>query len=67
MRERSPDFSNLIAAPEDEAAATALRRAETSGRPLGPAAFVAGLEKLTGRVLHPGKRGPQPGIGKLSP
>jgi len=27
--------------------------------------FVAGLEKLTGRILHPRKRGPKPGISKL--
>ena len=65
--DRFPDFHNLIAPPEDEAAAAALRRAETSGRPLGPATFLAGLEKLTGRLLHPCKRGPQPGISKLPP
>ena len=65
--DRFPDFHNLIAMPEDEAVASALRRAETSGRPLGPAAFVANLEKLTGRILHPRKRGPRPEKSKLSP
>ena len=55
MLERFPDFSNLIATPEDEAAATALRRAETSGRPLGPAAFVASRDALLPH-LHPSLR-----------
>ena len=44
--ERFPDFANLVAMPEDDAATYALRRAETSGRPLGPAAFVASRDAL---------------------
>ena len=39
MMERFPDFANLVAMPEHEAATNALRQAETSGRPLGPAAL----------------------------
>ena len=38
----------------------ALRRAETIGRPLGDAAFVKKLERQTGRILQPAKRGPKP-------
>ena len=38
----------------------ALRRRERTGRPAGSEEFVAELERLTGRVLHPLKRGPKP-------
>jgi putative transposase len=37
----------------------ALRRAETTGRPVGSAAFVKQLEALTGRALAPLPRGPK--------
>jgi len=37
-----------------------LRRAETIGRPVGDAAFIAGLEEATNRPLRPGRRGPKP-------
>ena len=36
-----------------------LRRHERSGRPLGSERFVARIERLVGRVLRPGKRGPK--------
>lgn len=64
VRERYPDFAELIAAGEDEAGedgATVqrLRRSESIGRPLGAEAFTARLEAESGRTLRPGKRGPK--------
>jgi putative transposase len=32
---------------------------ESIGRPLGADRFLAGIERLTGRPLKPGKRGPK--------
>jgi putative transposase len=58
--DRYPDFAGLIAAGEDEAASRRLRQAETIGRPLGAADFVARLEAESGRTLRPAKRGPKP-------
>jgi len=58
--ERFPDFAGLIAAGEDEAMSARLRHAETIGRPAGDEPFLARLERRTGRVLKPGKRGPKP-------
>jgi putative transposase len=37
-----------------------LRAAESVGRPLGDNRFLSRLERLTKRVLKPGKRGPKP-------
>ena len=48
----------------------ALRQSETSGRPLGAAAWIAELETRTGRTLAPQKRGPKPKnrvFSKLAP
>jgi putative transposase len=60
VRERYPDFAALIEAGEDEDLSMALRRAETVGRPLGDTAFLEALERQTGRILRPAKRGPKP-------
>ena len=60
VRERYPDFAALIEAGEDAELSMALRRAESIGRPLGDAAFVRSLERLTGRSLQPAMRGPKP-------
>ena len=38
----------------------ALRKHERTGRPLGADAFVADLERRTGRCLRPQPRGPKP-------
>ncbi len=35
-------------------------RAADIGRPLGDDDFFANIERLTGRPLKPGKRGPEP-------
>ena len=50
------DFLNSGLTDEDM---ECLRRHERSGRPLGSEGFVARVEKLVGRVLRPGKRGPK--------
>jgi putative transposase len=53
---------------EDAAAYAALRQSETTGRPLGAAAWIEAIEQQTGRTLAPQKRGPKPRvISKLSP
>jgi len=53
-------FANFLSDPvEDSAALRALRRSETSGRPIGSAAWIADLEARTGRILAPQKRGPK--------
>ena len=57
---RIPDLAERIAAGEDEAASARLRRGEQIGRPVGDAAFIARLERETGRRLLPVKRGPKP-------
>jgi putative transposase len=58
--ERFPDLAERIAAGEDEAMSARLRRAERIGRPVGGAAFIAGLERQTGRSLAPAPPGPKP-------
>lgn len=59
--ERYGDFAGFLGGPADYADAwRALRRSETTGRPLGSATWIAGLEVRTGRTLAPGKRGPKP-------
>lgn len=62
VREIFPDIAGLLTTtPDDEDDLFAkLRAAESIGRPLGSDRFLARIEKLTGRVLKPGKRGPKP-------
>lgn len=64
---RHPDFAELIAAGEDEALSQRLRRAVAIGRPVGGEAFIAGLERESGRSLKAAKRGsaPKAGVAKL--
>ena len=52
---RIPDFANLLAQPGD-GGFDALRACESTGRPLGNADFIAGLERILGRPLA--KRAP---------
>ena len=61
---RRPDFASL-AANGDEDGFVALRRSEGSGRPVGTADFVAGLERLLGRPIARRAPGRKP-IGPLS-
>jgi putative transposase len=57
--ERFGDFAALLGSPEDETAFKSLRQSETTGRPLGSEQWIEQLEKVTGRVLKPQKRGPK--------
>jgi len=60
IRERFPDFAELLASGENEAMSQRLRRAETIGRPIGDATFLKHLEHDSGRTFAPAKRGPKP-------
>ena len=60
--ERYGAFAAFLAAPGPDAEAwRALRQSETSGQPIGDAAWIAMLEARTGRKLAPQKRGPKGG------
>lgn len=57
--ERVKNFAALIAGDADEAGFAQLRAAAQTGRPLGNAEFIAGLERLLGRPIArraPGRR-----------
>lgn len=60
VRERFPDFAELLASAPEPDLFDRLRAAESIGRPLGDDRFLARLQRLTGRVLKPAKRGPKP-------
>lgn len=57
--ERVPDFAALVQSGEDEALSTSLRRSESTGRPLGDAAFLDHIEATLARDPKPRKRGPK--------
>jgi len=58
--ERYGDFAAFLGTPADYTEAWAmLRRAETTGRPIGTHDWVEQIERQTGRVLAPQKRGPK--------
>jgi putative transposase len=58
--ERYGAFASFLGSSEDYSDAwQALRRSETTGRPLGDADWVRELECRTGRALAPQKRGPK--------
>ena len=59
MLRRFPDMRALLG-DGAELAEHAVPKDETIGRPRGSAAFVAALEKRTGRILQAEKRGPKP-------
>jgi hypothetical protein len=46
--DRVPDFAALVAGSADDARFAGLRAAEQTGRPLGTADFIAGLERILG-------------------
>ena len=60
LLDRFGDFAAFLAEADDPTAATALRAAETTGRPLGPEAFIQDLERRLGRRLAKGRPGPAP-------
>ena len=57
LLERVGDFAAFLGTKEDQQATRALRMAETTGRPVGDAAWVAALEERSGRTLAAQKRG----------
>jgi putative transposase len=66
--ERVERFADLLDAGPDEPAFVALRLSEGSGRPLGNADFIAGLEGLLGRPVArraPGRRPRAAATGQL--
>lgn len=59
--ERVGDFAAFLSQDFDEALTyAALRKAESTGRLVGSAEWLADMEARTGRALTPGKRGPKP-------
>jgi putative transposase len=60
IRDRFQSFGGLLATETDPEMFERLRAAESIGRPLGNDRFLARLERLSGRTLKPGKRGPKP-------
>jgi len=60
LNARIDDFAAFLAMDEALDRRAALRAAETTGRPLGNAAFIEGLERILGRPLARGRPGPQP-------
>jgi REP-associated tyrosine transposase len=62
LLERYGDFAQLLDGDRDEedSAWTALRKSESSGRPVGEAAWLAELERRTGRQLQTPPRGRPP-------
>jgi putative transposase len=60
VREIIPDFAGLLASAPEQDLFDSLRASESIGRPLGSDRFLARIERLTGRVLKPRKRGPKP-------
>jgi putative transposase len=62
LLDRIGDFAAFLDEAEAPAACTALRAAETTGRPLGAEAFVQDLERILGRKLARGRPGPKPNL-----
>src|ERR1700740_2417004 len=63
VRDRFPNFADLLASDPEADLFASLRAAESVARPLGDDRFLSRLERKTGRVLKPGKRGPKPSAG----
>ncbi|MGJ4998741.1 transposase [Bradyrhizobium sp. HKCCYLS3077] len=57
-----PDIAGLLGGrlDDEEALFARLRAAESIGRPIGSDRFLSRIEKMTGRLLKPAKRGPKP-------
>jgi putative transposase len=65
--ERVGHFAAFLGERFDEALSyAALRKAESVGRPVGSAEWLADMEARTGKVLRPQKRGPVPRVVVLS-
>ena len=66
IRERFPRFGDLLDTAPEQDLFEPLRAAESIGRPLGNDRFLARIERLTGRSIKPGKRGPKPSDAETS-
>jgi putative transposase len=64
LLDRAPDWLAFLAGGLDDAERETIRSSERTGRPLGSAAFVAGLEHELGRPLARRKPGPKPSAGR---
>jgi putative transposase len=60
IKDRFAKFADLLAGEPEEDLFTRLRASESIGRPLGDDRFLSRLERRTGRILKPAKRGPKP-------
>jgi putative transposase len=60
LLDRIPDFAGLLEQDIPPLALTALRRAESVGRPLGNDAFFDGLERQLGYAVRPRRPGRKP-------
>ena len=60
--ERVPQFAELIATGADDAGFAALRASERTGRPLGTAEFITGLERVLGRTIAQRAPGRKPKV-----
>lgn len=58
LLQRTGNFTVFLADGEDADASQTIRAAETTGRPLGDANFIKGLERTLGRKLTRGPPGP---------
>jgi putative transposase len=54
------NYGDLLASEPEQDLFGHLRAAESTGRPLGDDRFLSRIERRTGHVLKPGKRGPKP-------
>lgn len=59
LLDRYSDFGAFLDGDEDQQAISALKRSETTGRPVGDAQWLALIEQQSGRTLAPRKRGPK--------
>ena len=59
LLDRVEDWSAFLDAGLSDDDHKALRRAESTGRPLGSSSFIAGLETRLGRSFQPNKPGPK--------
>jgi putative transposase len=61
LLQRIPRFAELIEpGPDDPSAEALFEGGAATGRPLGDAAFLSGIEVRLGRSVRPTKRGPKP-------
>ncbi len=60
LLDRFPDWADVLRTGTSDAESRSIESHARTGRPLGGAAFIERLERITWRVLGPRKRGPKP-------